>query len=327
MARTRTIAVAIILFSFFPTVAWSQYYFQPYPFGYGMQAGANTAQTAGANTAWTAGPTPYLGTAGGQYYPQPLFGAPYGIGTGVGRFYQTFGSVAPSYVISSTPWFSNVTLRERLALNDLQYQNLYGAYVDAWTRYNQAVAQLPANMALAERAGQLQALEAAFNTEFNTAVEANITDAQALQQFNNLRVQYQDQPRANKNAAPMSLALTDEQKRRLRLMAYQWNQLMARLRERAAKDSSVTDAEFDALRRQAQLQIESTLTPAQLPFWPELVGPFYDFSGEWTTPQRSSEPKSPSQKDQSQQAPAQSAAPASEEQSSPPSDKSTQPPQ
>jgi hypothetical protein len=284
MSRFSTTILTLVLVGLLPSVAWSQFV-QPYPFGSGIPAGANTSQTAGANTAATAGPTPYLGAAGGQYYPQPNIGPPTGVSATVGRFYQAFGSVAPSYVISATPWFSNVTLRERLALNDLQYQNLYGAYVDAWTRYNQAIAQLPANMELAERMGRVQALEEAFNAELNTAAEANIPEPEMRQQFNRLNLQFQHQGSTTTGAMPSRVGLTDEQRRRLRLMAFQWNQMMAQLRERVATDQSVGEAEFNDLRRQAFVQIESTLRPDQFPYWASLTAEYYDLSAAAAPPQ------------------------------------------
>jgi hypothetical protein len=284
MSGLRKRTIAAVLFTTLSTTAWSQFaqFGQPYP---APQAGANTAQSAGANTAATAGPSGYYGTVQqvpGQFLPNGQWvpnSQPTPIG-GAYRFSQIFGAVAPNYLVSPTPWFSNYALRQQLALSNVQYQNLYNAYTDAYTRYNEAVAALPVGMAVAEREGRLQALEEAFNTDVNTAVESNVTDAQSLQRFNDLGRQYQNPTPSKTTAAQKHLALTDEQQRRLGLMAYQWNQMMAKLRERAANGPAVTDQELNELRREAQRQIESTLTPQQLPIWPQLAGPYYDFTWE-----------------------------------------------
>lgn len=282
------------------TTAWSQFvtYGQVFP---SPQAGANTAQSAGANTSATAGPSGYYGTVQqvpGQYLPNGQFvpnsqPTPFG---GAYRFNQIFGAIAPNYIITPTPWFSNFALRQQLALSNAQYDSLSQAYADAYTRYNEAVAALPVGMAIAEREGRLQALEEAFNTDVNAAAEANVTDPQALQRFNELKQQYQHPMPAKTTAAQRHLALTEEQHRRLGLMAYQWNQLMAKLRERAASDQAVTDAELNELRQQAQMQIESTLTPQQLAIWPQLVGPYYDFTWNGNKPSQTA-PPNPSAQD------------------------------
>lgn len=272
---------AVVVSVFLTSIAWSQFfpYYQPFP---SPQAGANTAETAGANTAATAGPTGFPGTVQrlpGQLLPNGQFVTTVQppLNGGAVRFNQVFGAVAPSYLITPTPWFSNYALRQQLALGEIQYQNLYNAYADAYTRYNDAVAALPVGMALAEREGRLQALEETFNADVNAAVEANITDAQALQRFNDLKLKYQNRTSAGATAAQQRLALTPEQHRRLRLMAYQWSQLMENFRSRAVKDSPVSNAEYSDLRRQAQQQIEATLTAEQLPYWQQLVGPYYNF--------------------------------------------------
>src|SRR5262245_45511657 len=233
-------------YSQFYTPYYNQYY-NPFPV---PQAGANTAQTAGANTAAISGPTGFPGTVHslpGQFLPngqfvttvqRPLIG-------GAVQFNQVFGAIAPNYSITPTPWFSNYALRQQLALSDLQYQNLYNAYTDAYTRYNEAVAAIPVGMALAEREGRLQALEETFNSDVNAAVESNVTDAQALQRFNDLKLQYQNRTPSGTTVAQQRLALTAEQERRLSLMAYQWNQLMAKLRDRAASGPPVSDKELN----------------------------------------------------------------------------------
>jgi hypothetical protein len=263
---------------------WSQFvpYGQVFP---SPQAGANTFQSAGANTAATAGPSGYYGTVQqvpGQYLPNGQFVPnvqPTPLG-GAYRFSQIFGAIAPNYVISPTPWFSNYALRQQLELSNMQYENLSRAYADAYTRYNEAVAALPVGMAIAEREGRLQALEESFNTDVNAAAEANVTDPQALQRFNELKLKNQNRTPSSAPVAQGHMALTAEQQRRLGLMAYQWNQLMNQLRARAANGQTVTDNDLNELRQQAQLQIESTLTPYQLAIWPQLVGPFYDFTWE-----------------------------------------------
>ena len=204
MSRLLYLAVVAGLALAINRPAWSQ--FVPYgQFFPSPQAGANTAQSAGANTAATAGPSGYYGTVQqvpGQYLPNGQFVPnvqPTPLGSAY-RFNQIFGAIAPNYLITPTPWFSNYALRQELAISNAQYENLSRAYADAYTRYNEAVAAIPVGMAIAEREGRLQVLEEAFNSDVNTAAEANVTDPQALQRFNELKLQHQ-------NRAPSSARL------------------------------------------------------------------------------------------------------------------------
>ncbi len=304
MSRHLTLILAAALTSNLNTTARSQFA----PSG---QAGADTYNSAGANTYSTAGTAGQAGTAippQGQFFPsgQPAFTPPIAGGAATLRFNQTFGTTTfgayPTNVfISPTPWFSTPAVRQQLQLNAIQYHHLYSAYVDAYTRYNQAVAAIPASMAIAERAGQLQALQEVFNTEFNGTLDATVANPEIRQNFNTLSVQYQNRAPASLPAAQQALSLTPEQHRRLSLMAHQWNQLAAQLRERAAAaEDAVTADEVNNLNSEAQEQIETTLTPQQQIIWPQLVGQYYDLDApakpaeaQRSAPQADGQPAAP----------------------------------
>jgi hypothetical protein len=227
----------------------------------------------GQFTAGQAGATGHF-TTGGQLITGNQF--PPG-GAATQRFNQVFGNgtigAGSTAVFNTpTPWFNSGGARQQLGLSPNQYQNLYSAYVNANTRYNEAVAQLPASMVAAERAGRLQALQEVFGAEFNQALGTVFPSAQQLQKFNDLSSQLQNRAAGNQPANGRAVGLTPEQGRRLRLMANQWNQLAQQVRER---DRSTQD--LDKLNEEAQMQIESTLTPEQLPYWRELVSGYYEF--------------------------------------------------
>src|ERR1700752_1790752 len=111
MPRSILLTVTAVFLATFNAIAWSQFvpYGEVFP---SPQAGANTAQSAGANTAATAGPSGYYGTVQqvpGQYLPNGQFvpnTQPTPLG-GAYRFNQIFGAIAPNYIITPTPWFSN----------------------------------------------------------------------------------------------------------------------------------------------------------------------------------------------------------------------------
>ena len=67
---------------------------------------------------------------------------------------------------------------------------------------------------------------------------------------------------------------------------------MNQLRVRAAAGQSVAENELNELRQQAQMQIESTLTPPQLSIWPQLVEPYYDFRWEGSKSNQSTDQSS-----------------------------------
>ncbi|MEX0586398.1 MAG: hypothetical protein WD176_07130 [Pirellulales bacterium] len=292
MSRKLILTLAAVFAATVTTTAWSQVA-QSGP-------GADTFNSAGANTFSTAGTAGQLGAPvpqPAQIYPSglPVLGQPTVGSAATARFNQTFGTTTfgayPTNVfISPTPWFSTPAVRQQLQLNAIQYHHLYSAYVDAYTRYNQAAAELPANLALAERAGQLQALQEVFSTDFNNTLDATVTNPEVRQNFNTLGMQYQNRSLASVPSAQAALSLTPEQHRRLSLMAYQWNQLAAQLRERAAADKPVASDEVSDLNSEAQKQIESTLSPEQRSVWPQLVGQYYDLDAPAAAPQSSTPP-------------------------------------
>ena len=265
----------------------------PGEFNVGSQFNTNNQFNAGGGQFNTTGQF----TTGGQLITGNQF-VPGGAATT--RFNQvfgtnTFGPVASSFTVSPTPWFSAAAIRQQLQLNAIEYHHLYSAYADAYSRYNQAVNELPANLLAAERSGRLQALQEVFNAEFDRSLEATLANPELRQQFNNLRAQYQTAP-GNAPAVGPGLSLTAEQHRRLSLMAHQWNQLAARLRERAADDEEVAREEVDELNSEAEEQIESTLTPEQEAIWPQLVGQYYDLAAPKPKPQepaRAAAPEAP----------------------------------
>jgi len=217
-------------------------------------------------------------------------------GAATSRFNQVFGSrfggVATGVFTSPTPWFSSPGIRAQLQLDARQYQQLYNAYVDANTRYNQAAAQLPANLLAAERAGRIQALQERYIADFNRILDATLTRPELRRQFNQLSAQYESSAPASAQDTRQAPSLTPEQHRRLNLMASQWNRLADQLRGRAAAGESVPKEDIEELNREAQKQIESTLTPEQQANWPQLVGQYYDMDGR-ASPSQSQTPSSP----------------------------------
>ena len=279
MSRLLTSFFAAVLGASITATGWAQF----------VQAGADTFNSAGANTFGSSGVTGQPGTAfprqqvpySNYYGGGPAFNSPQPGAAFTTRFNTGFGTNAynPAYggvYVSATPWFAIPTVRQQLQLNAIQYQQLYDGYVDASTRYNDAVAAIPASMAIAERAGQLQALQEVFNSEFNTTLDATVTSPELRQNFNALSAQYQNLPATNAPAIQPTLSLTPEQHRRLSLMAFQWNQLAAKLRERVAANQEVAPEEVSKLNSEAEEQIATTLTPEQQSIWPQLVGQYYD---------------------------------------------------
>lgn len=198
-------------------------------------------------------------------------------GAAAERFNRVFGNFNTTMYVGPNPWFNDLAIQQQLQLNELQYNQLNQAYQQAWNRYDQAVTSLPANLALAERAAQLQELQNQFNGEFNGSVETALADPQLRERFTQMGVQFQkfNTSRPSQSRAGLGLDLTAEQGRRLRLMANQWVQQMENLRERAAKGQSVTDEDFRDLRAQARQQIAAVLTPTQQQIWQQLVATYY----------------------------------------------------
>ena len=138
--------------------------------------------------------SPYYSYGDVPVFSSPQSGAAFSTRYNAGYGFNAFAPAYGGVVVNPTPWFAIPTVRQQLRFNAIQYQQLYNGYVDAYTRDNEAVAAIPVGMAIAEREGRLQVLEEAFNSDVNTAAEANVTDPQALQGFNELKLQHQNRP-------------------------------------------------------------------------------------------------------------------------------------
>jgi hypothetical protein len=251
---------------------------QPVPGGQSAASQAAIPGQSGASSNFDP-----AGQRQGQFAPtgQPgNFGQPTNVGPapGFGRVPATgFFNFNAVNTIAPTPWFTDLGARRQLQLNQLQFDQLTRAYLDAWGRYNESVTGLAPNLAPQERLMRLRALESEFNRDFGRTLDTTITDPRVRQRFNQLNLQRQGFGAFNNAQFQQQLGLTPTQQQRIRLMAHQWNQQMRLLQQQAANNPSVWDEEFNELRQQARQQIAIVLTPQQQQIWPQLVGPYYEF--------------------------------------------------
>jgi hypothetical protein len=177
--------------------------------------------------------------------------------------------------VNQNPFFTDPGVRQQLNLNDNQFNQLNGAYQNAYSRYSQGVAGLNNNQLTEEqRMQQMQQLRSRFNDEFNTNLDSTFTDPQLRQRYNQLNVQSQGPSAFNNADIQQQLNLTPAQQRQLRQLGVEWNRNLRRMR---SSGRNASPDQWTLYQTQYQNQLNGILTPAQQQAYQILVGLPYSF--------------------------------------------------
>jgi len=181
--------------------------------------------------------------------------------------------------ISRTPFFTDPGVRQQLNLNDSQFNSLNQAYQNAYTRFNQGMANLNnPNMTEQQRAAQLQQLEGQFNQSFGGSLNNTFTDRNRLNRFNQLSRQSQGFNAFNDPTVRRELNLTQDQVRQLRTLSSNWRQQLHQLRNGGANGNSVDSGQWAQMQQQFATQLNGVLSPQQRQMWTQMTGQPFSFS-------------------------------------------------
>ncbi len=198
---------------------------------------------------------------------------------------QTFGRVG------STPWFSNLGVRQELKLNDEQFNRLNRDYRQNWDRYQNDLRGIGTGLSEQQRRDRALELERTFNQNFNQTSQDIFSDAAQRDRFNQLYLQYQGYGAFNDADLRRRMNLSQDQINRISELERNWQRDMNTMRREFASDRLTATRRYRDWSRELNEQLNKILNEDQRRLWRDTAGNPYEFSPDIyfpnPTPQRS----------------------------------------
>jgi hypothetical protein len=180
--------------------------------------------------------------------------------------------------MNQRPWFADPHVRQSLKFNDNQFNQLNQAYGQAWSQYQQGYNDLGRDMTPAERTQRIRDMQNNFNRSFYKSMGNIIADPSQVERYQQMHLQYQGPGAFYNPMVQEKINLTPEQQQRMNQLDLSWNKQMGQIGQVYQTDPTSATKQFDTMRKQYQVQLNSILTPQQQSAWQQMQGQAYNFA-------------------------------------------------
>jgi hypothetical protein len=163
-------------------------------------------------------------------------------------------------------------------MNNSQFNQLNGAYNQAWNTYQNQVSQISPNLSPQTQQAQQAQLYSAFQTNFNRSANGMLADPTMRQRFDQLGLQYQGYGAFNDPNVQRQLGLTAEQQAQLNQYNRDFNSRFNAWNNQFLTNRDSVTQQWNEGMSANQRNINGVLTPMQNQAWSRLTGQPYNFS-------------------------------------------------
>lgn len=187
------------------------------------------------------------------------------------------GAGVPLQTRGESPWFTHPDVRQELGMTSEQFDLLKEKYDRLWKRYNKEYKYFGTPVTEGELREREAEIYGRFDKDLSDHLNEVLTDRAARRRYDQVYRQYQGLGAFDDPVVQRELALSADQRKRLRQYYREWYDQLGRLRENYAKDPRATGDDLREARARMLAKIDSTLSASQRRKWREITGEPYEF--------------------------------------------------
>lgn len=179
------------------------------------------------------------------------------------------------------PWFMNKAVQKRLNLSAPQFERMINIYGQAYYEYQTSLAEIDKDLMPQVRREQAALLYENFLKNFDTSLNSVLTDPDARQRYEELKMQYDGYRAFGDPALQSRMKLSPDQIRQFNQYQNDLDSRYSTLQKQYASDPVGFGPQYERLMLQRQDQINRTLTPEQRQQYESLAGQPYKFTPDF----------------------------------------------